>query len=197
LDSNRDNIDVVFMKVGVCALAMMALVGVSVSVSAQQKRDAAPVDVSKNAREITTDHLQIATYATADVVSPGAEFSLVFEIIPRRGVHVYAPGDHKYKIVRVTLQPNPRLVVRPVDYPPSETYVFAPLKERVQVFQQPFKLVQRVALSTAPRHRAALAKMDTMTIRGTLDYQACDDRVCFLPESVPLSYTVRLRPPRS
>jgi hypothetical protein len=182
------------MKVRV-ALAMVALAGMSVP--AQQNRGAASVDVSKNAREIMTDHLQISTYVTTDVVSPGAEFSLVFEIIPRRGIHVYAPGDDKYKAVRVALQANPRLVVRPVDYPPSETYVFAPLKERVQVFQQPFKLVQRVALSTAPRHRAALAKMDAMTIRGTLDYQACDDRVCFLPESVPLSYTVRLRPPRS
>ena len=179
------------MKTTLCALAVIGLL--STAGEAQQKRDTAPLDPSKTGQSITTDHLQVATYVSDEVVTPGSEFSLVFEIIPRRGIHVYAPGDHKYKIIRVTLQPNPRLVVRPLDYPSSETYVFAPLKERVQVFQQPFKLVQRLALSTAPQHRAALAKMDTMTIRGTLDYQACDDRVCFLPQSVPVSYTVRVR----
>jgi len=181
------------MKAGVCALAIVALLGGSVST--RQKIDGAPADVSKNAREISTDHLQITTYVSDDVVSPGAEFSLVFEIIPRKGIHVYAPGDHKYKIVRVTLQRDPRLVVKPVDYPAAEIYEFAPLKERVPVFQQPFKLVQRVALSTAPQQRAAVAKMDRLTIRGTLDYQACDDRLCFLPQSIPVSYTVRVRPP--
>lgn len=61
------------------------------------------------------------------------------------------------------------------------------------MFQKPFVLRQGMAVSTAPEHRAALAKIDKMTIKGTLDYQACDDRVCFLPKSIPVSYTVRLR----
>jgi hypothetical protein len=50
-----------------------------------------------------------------------------------------------------------------------------------------------MAVSTAPAHRAALAKTEGVTITGTLDYQACDDRICFNPKSVPVSYTVRLR----
>jgi hypothetical protein len=35
--------------------------------------------------------------------------------------------------------------------------------------------------------------MKSMTIRGTLDYQACDDRLCYPPRSIPVSYTVRLQ----
>jgi hypothetical protein len=38
-----------------------------------------------------------------------------------------------------------------------------------------------------------LAKLDQATINGTLAYQACDDRVCFLPQSIPVSYSVKLR----
>ena len=34
----------------------------------------------------------------------------------------------------------------------------------------------------------------TLTIKGTLRYQACDDKVCYLPQSIPLSWTVGLRP---
>ena len=55
------------------------------------------------------------------------------------------------------------------------------------------RLTQRVELSASPEHRAALARMTSITITGTLDYQACDDRVCYLPRSLPVSYTVRLR----
>ena len=41
---------------------------------------------------------------------------------------------------------------------------------------------------------AALKGMSSATIQATLDYQACDDKVCFNPQSVPLSWTVALRP---
>jgi hypothetical protein len=33
----------------------------------------------------------------------------------------------------------------------------------------------------------------TVTIAGTLEYQACDDRLCFPPRSIPVSYAVKLR----
>ncbi len=32
-----------------------------------------------------------------------------------------------------------------------------------------------------------------MTIKGVLSYQACDDKLCFTPQSVPLTWTVTLR----
>jgi hypothetical protein len=180
------------MKCALCAT--IAVLGLLASpIEAQQPRSTAPAADAKpsSARRIATDHLEITTYATHAVVTPGSAFSLVFKITPRERIHVYAPGDHQYKIVRVTLEANPRLVAEPLQYPAAEMYFFAPLKEHVPVFQSPFTLMQRLTVSASP----ALAKVDRMTIRGTLDYQACDDRVCFLPASVPVSYTVRLRHP--
>lgn len=142
---------------------------------------------------IATDHVQITTYVTDEVVAPGSLFSIVFDIAPRQRMHVYAPGAEGYKIVSVTLDPNPLLVTRPLQYPSSEIYVFEPIGERVPVFQKPFTLTQAMAVSTAPEHRAALTKAGSVTITGTLNYQACDDRVCFTPRSVPVSYSVKLR----
>jgi hypothetical protein len=180
------------MKFALCAV--IAILGLLASpVGAQQPRPAAAGAgaTTSNARRIATDHLEMTTYATNAVVTPGSAFSLVFEITPREGIHLYAPGDHQYKIVRVNLEANPGLVVHPVQYPAAEIYFFAPLKERVPVFQSPFTLTQRLTVSASP----ALARVDRITIKGSLDYQACDDRVCFLPKSVPVSYTVRLRHP--
>ena len=71
--------------------------------------------------------------------------------------------------------------------------MFKPLDERVEVFQKPFRLVQDVALSGSPDARKALASVESLSITGTLEYQACDDRVCFLSKSVPVAYNLRVR----
>ena len=34
-------------------------------------------------------------------------------------------------------------------------------------------------------------KNGPLTIKGTLRYQACDDKVCFRPTNVPVEWTVR------
>ena len=73
-------------------------------------------------------------------------------------------------------------------------YLFKPLNERVQVYEKPFTLVQQVILEGQPEAQAALRGKDSVTLTGTLDHQACDDKVCFNPASVPLSWTIPLRP---
>jgi peroxiredoxin len=146
------------------------------------------------AKQITTDHLDITTYVSDEVVAPGSLFSVVFDVKPNAGIHVYAPGAKDYKIVNLRLDTNPILATRPLQYPASEIYHFKPLEERVPVFQKPFRLVQSLSVSASPEARAALKGVDTVTISGSLDYQACDDRVCFNPRSIPVSYTVKLRP---
>lgn len=40
---------------------------------------------------------------------------------------------------------------------------------------------------------AALKGQSNLTFTATLDYQACDDKVCFNPQSVPLSWTIGVR----
>jgi hypothetical protein len=80
-----------------------------------------------------------------------------------------------------------------MQYPASEIYHFKPLDERVPVFQKPFRLVESMAVSTSADARAALKGVETVTISGALEYQACDDRLCFNPRSIPVSFTVKLR----
>jgi hypothetical protein len=73
-------------------------------------------------------------------------------------------------------------------------YYFQPLNERVPVYQKPFRLLQEVLLEGTAQAQAALQGKDALTITGTLEYQACDDKVCFNPATVPLSWTLEVRP---
>ncbi len=143
--------------------------------------------------QVATEHLEIKTYPSDAAVAPGNRFSIAFNVTPKPRIHVYAPGASGYRVVGVTIAPQPFVRVRPLRYPSSQIYFFRPLNERVPVYEKPFTLVQEVILEGQPEAQAALRGKDSLTLTGTLDYQACDDKVCFNPTSVPLTWTLSLR----
>jgi hypothetical protein len=141
---------------------------------------------------IWTDHLKLTTYPGDAAVAPGDRTSLVIEIQPGAGMHVYAPGADGYKVIALTVAPQPFVRVVPLQYPASQIYVFAPLNERVPVYQEPFTLRQELVLDDRSEARAAFRGQPSLTVTGTLSYQACDDKICFNPVTVPLSWTLPL-----
>ena len=80
-----------------------------------------------------------------------------------------------------------------MQYPASEIYYFKPLQERVPVFQKPFRLAQELVLDGSAAGQEALRGKDEITITGALQYQACDDKICYTPVSLPLTWKVSLR----
>jgi hypothetical protein len=142
---------------------------------------------------VSTAHLDLITYPSDPAVAVGNRLSLVFEITPKPGMHVYAPGAASYRVVTVTLAPQPYLRTLPPRYPPSEIYHFVPLDERVPVYLKPFTLVQEVVVDGGLEAQKALRGQETLTITGALEYQACDDKICYNPVSVPLSWTLGMR----
>ena len=151
---------------------------------------AAPVQ----AMQAATEHLDVRAYPSDAAVALGSRFSLAVEITPKRKMHVYAPGAASYRVVALTIAPQPHLRVAPAAYPPSEMYHFVPLNERVPVYQKPFMLRTEVVAEVNAEARKAFSGRSELTIAGTLDYQACDDKICYNPVSLPLSWTVALTP---
>jgi hypothetical protein len=66
------------------------------------------------ARRIETDHLDITTYVSDEVVAPGSLFSVVFDVRSNQGIHVYVPGAKNYKIIDLRLDVNPIVAARPL-----------------------------------------------------------------------------------
>jgi hypothetical protein len=151
---------------------------------------------SAEGTEISTNYVEILTYPSDAVVAPGVRFSLVLEIVPYPTMHLYAPGAElqNYRVIAPRIDPQPFVRILPLEYPESEIYYFEPLDERVPVYQRPFSLLQEVLPLSTRDAQAAFREMDELTLTGSLDYQACDDRVCYNPVSVPLSWTVAMRP---
>lgn len=143
-----------------------------------------------------TAHLAIAASQSNPDVTVGSRFHLALDVTPKPGMHVYAPGadDLGYRVIGLHLDTPDFLRALPAEYPASEIYHFEPLDERVPVYQRPFRLVQELVVEGSPEAAAQLAELDALTLTGRLDYQACDDAVCFNPASVPLTWTLTVQP---
>ena len=151
-------------------------------------------NISVQAATVSSPQLEITSYATDRTVASGTQFAVVLDVRPSRGVHVYAPGVTGYKPIALSVQPQPGLLVRAAHYPQSEDYYFKPLNEHVRAYQRSFRIVQDIVIDPSPQAEAALKTLTSLTINGVLNYQACDDKVCFTPQSVPLTWTVNVRP---
>jgi hypothetical protein len=69
-----------------------------------------------------------------------------------------------------------------------------PLNERVPVYQKPFTLSMDVVRENTAEARKATTGMTELVVTGVLEYQACDDKICYNPVSLPLSWKVGLIP---
>ena len=131
-------------------------------------------------------HLTLMASASARVAKAGARVTLFVDVRPNARIHVYAPGAKDYRPIAMSLDGSSAFAAGKTRYPPSELWRFEPLKERVPVFQQPFRLSRELTLARTVKVGT------TLTVTGTVTYQACDDKVCYRPESVPVSWILRV-----
>jgi thioredoxin:protein disulfide reductase len=134
----------------------------------------------------TPSRLAVAITADGASVVPGRPTMLHVDMVPAPGIHVYAPGNPGYIPISLTLTPQPGVQVRPALYPTGEDYVFGELEETVKVYSRAFQVRQQVVVS----RDAARAAGASITIAGSVRYQACDDKVCFPPATAPVSITL-------
>jgi hypothetical protein len=136
-----------------------------------------------------TAHLRLRAWAGDASLVPGRHVTLAVDVTPLTGMHVYAPGATGYRVVALSLDQVAGVRVRDTVYPASETYYFAPLKEHVPAYMRPFRLTRDVVLDASPQAAASIAGRPSITLTGRLDYQACDDAICYNPVSIPLAWS--------
>ena len=142
----------------------------------------------------TTAQLKFTAYPSNPMVTAGSRFSLAVEVEPNPDMHVYAPGAETmgYRVIGFNMAPSEYVRFEPVIFPESEIYHFEPLDEYVPVYQESFMLLREAVVDASAEAEAALAELDALTLSGSLDYQACDDAICYPPASVPLTFTLDL-----
>ena len=169
------------------SLALLLFFGVA-SASAQSN----PFGGQSTSTE--TSHLSIVSSISDGIVAPGGKPVMVsFFVTPKRDMHVYAPGKHDYQVISVSVDPQPWMKLAATVYPQSEIHEFKELNEKVEVYSKPFKLERAVTVLSTPAAQKALEGKASVAITGNVDYQACDEKVCYAPKKVPFKFLVDLK----
>jgi hypothetical protein len=79
----------------------------------------------------------------------------------------------------------------PASYPESEMLHLPAINETVPVYQGRFRVVRDILIGQPKEIQHLLNEKGELLVKGSFRYQACDDKICFLPKTIPLEWTFR------
>jgi AhpC/TSA family/Disulphide bond corrector protein DsbC len=144
--------------------------------------------LGSTSQAVETKHLKLQSSASQTNVHWGQRIALTVDIDLKSGMHVYAPGVEGYIPIEWKIKATPAFTPREVAYPASQQLYLKPIHETVPVYKGRFRLVQEITLGTDDQVKPMLSNDGSLVIEGALRYQACDDRICYLVQTVPLRW---------
>jgi peroxiredoxin len=144
---------------------------------------------------VEAPHLQLSVGQSDRVAVPGNLVTLTAEVHLPPDVHVYAPGTKGYKTVKLVIDPLPEFEMRKASYPAAKILFLPAIKESVPVFEGTFRVRQELKVNSMAEFSGALGTDGKkVTVKGNLEYQACDSKICFLPATVPVEWQFQIVP---
>jgi hypothetical protein len=78
-------------------------------------------------------------------------------------------------------------------FPQSERLHLPGIDETVPAYTGRFRLTRDVTIGAADKVKPLLDGSGQFTLEGSLRYQACDDRVCYIPQNLPVTWTLQFQ----
>jgi hypothetical protein len=144
---------------------------------------------------LDTQEVTLKYSASQSVVRPGNHITLVLTVIPKKGMHVYAPNVKGYIPISWELNSSDLFRGSPPEYPEAEILYMKALNEKVPVYHKEFRIVQNVEIAQKRFLNKALGKIENrpeLAIEATFTYQACDNKTCYLPKTLKLKFLFRV-----
>jgi Thiol:disulfide interchange protein DsbD, N-terminal len=167
---------------------VMALSAATLAFGAADQTPRGPVQRN----ELATKYLKVLVTPIDRLAAPGSRITLALDVTPGPKIHVYAPEQKDYIPVSLKLDTSTDFKASPAKYPPSQPLFLAPINETARVYDKPFQIEQEITLARSVALIQRAAAKDTLVITGALGYQACDDRVCYRPDSLEVSWKIGL-----
>ncbi len=138
-------------------------------------------------------HLRVSASASNGRVRSGQRISLALDVQLGPRLHTYAPGvTSDYIPIEWSIKESPAIMVRAATYPPAKMLRLEAIGETAPVYEGAFRLVRDVTIARDAAVRPLLDAEGKLTIEGALKYQACDDKICYPPETVPVRWTLQV-----
>jgi DsbC/DsbD-like thiol-disulfide interchange protein len=138
-------------------------------------------------------HAVVTAQEVSAPVKPGSKTTLIVDVIPRAGIHVYAPPQTRYKAVAIALDAADGVKIAAPVFPPASTLEFE--GEKVRVYDRAFQVRVPITVASSADMQAKASRGETIAISGRVTYQACDDIMCYVPRTVPVKWDLTLKEP--
>jgi Disulphide bond corrector protein DsbC len=133
-----------------------------------------------DAREIEGKQLTAKVAASNSSVAPSQRVALTLDIDLQPNMHVYAPGVEGYIPIDWKMEDSGAEEAHAPVFPRAEKLYLKAIDETVPAYRGHFRLIRDITI--------AAGASGQFTVDGSLRYQACDDRVCYIPQTLRLQW---------
>ena len=145
--------------------------------------------------DVQGKQLSLTSSASTAAVTAGERIVLSLDIDLKPNMHVYAPGAEGYISMDWKMKDSPAGLAHEVSLPPSEKLYLKAIDETAPVYRGHFRLIRDLTIGQDGAVALLLDPAGNLALEGSLRYQACDDRVCYIPQELPIRWTLRYLPP--
>ena len=143
--------------------------------------------------DVEGKQLRLTAAASNATVTVGQRVALTLDIELKPGMHVYAPGVEGYIPIDWTMKESDAGTTHDVIFPKSQMLHLPAIDETVPAYTGRFRLTRDVTIGAADKVKPLLDGSGHFTLEGALRYQACDDRVCYIPQNLPVKWTLQFQ----
>jgi hypothetical protein len=137
---------------------------------------------------VETNHLRLTTAASVALARPGHHIVLSLDLDLKPNMHVYAPGVEGYIPIDWKLEESPAAKAETFQYPASRKLHLKAIGETVPVYRGHVRITREITFGQEDAVKPLVGSTGELVLKGSLRYQACDNRECYLPETVPLEW---------
>jgi alkyl hydroperoxide reductase subunit AhpC len=135
-----------------------------------------------------TKHLRLAASASTQVARPGHRIVLSLDVTLNPRMHVYAPGVRGYIPIDWKLEEGTAAKPQAFVYPASQMMHLKVIGETVPVYRNRIRINREITFGPEVALKQLLSPAGDLILKGSFRYQACDDRECYIPQTVPLEW---------
>ncbi|MEQ1886609.1 MAG: peroxiredoxin family protein [Bryobacteraceae bacterium] len=142
----------------------------------------------------TVENAQVKlTYSTSEsTVTPGRRITLIVDVEPKAKMHIYAPGVERYEPIQWSMPESKAWITFPAAYPKAQLLNLPAIKETVPVYRKGFRVTRDIAIGLDAETAQVMTADRRIKLQGSFRYQACDDRECYLPKTIPLEWSLQV-----
>ncbi len=150
--------------------------------------------------------VKVTATAATTAASLGSRLTVGVEIVMPAGFHVYSPdAGSDYRKLLWQMKPSQCWAAGETAYPEAKWRKFPFAEEKLPVYQGTVRLSRELIVQPAIRaddpsvydlfRKTCLDTQSQAGAIGVLELQACDDRQCFPPKSIPLTWKFKFIAP--